>query len=109
MEKEQNMMTNEEGGKTQYTPRPIDTSREELPEELLQLAEHLAKNVHEVWARTRISQGWTYGKERDDKLKKHPCLIPYEQLTEEERTYDRNTSIETLKLIKKLGFKITRP
>ena len=70
--------------------------------------EEMSKNVHEVWAATRISQGWTYGKERNDEKKKHPCLMPYEELSEEEKEYDRNTSIETIKLILKLGFKITR-
>jgi ryanodine receptor 2 len=64
--------------------------------------------VHEVWAQTRISQGWTYGVERNDTLKQHPCLVPYEDLPEEERVYDRNTAISTLKLITKLGFKIKK-
>ena len=80
----------------------------ELPEELLPLVEKMAENVHEVWAQTRIEQGWSYGEERNDELKHHPCLIPYDELPEEERVYDRNTSIQTLKLILKLGFKITR-
>lgn len=66
----------------------------------------LAKNVHEVWAKGRVEQGWTYGEERDDTLKKHPCLVPYEDLPEEEKAYDRNTAIETLKFITKMGFKI---
>lgn len=94
--------------KKNYLPNPIDTQGVELPEELLPLVEKMAKNVHEVWAQTRINQGWSYGEERNDSLKKHPCLIPYEELTEEERVYDRNTSIQTLKLILKLGFKITK-
>ena len=68
----------------------------------------MAKNVHDVWAQTRIAQGWTYGPERDDTPKTHPCLLPYEQLPEEEKTYDRNTSISTLKLVLKLGFKIEK-
>ena len=91
-----------------YTPHPIDTKDVALPKELEALAEDIAKNVHEVWAQTRISQGWTYGEERNDAEKKHPCLVPYEELPEEEKEYDRNTSIETIKLILKLGFKITR-
>lgn len=91
-----------------YIPRPIDITDVKLPDELLELAEDMAKNVHEVWARTRIQQGWTYGKERNDSLKHHPCLIPYEELTEEEKEYDRNTVLSTLKLIYKLGFKIGR-
>lgn len=91
-----------------YIPQPIDTKEVALPEELMELVEAMAKNVHEVWAETRIEQGWTFGPERNDSLKHHPCLIPYEELPEEEREYDRNTAIGTLKLIQKLGFKITR-
>ncbi len=89
-----------------YVPKPIDTSDVELPKELEMLVEQMSKNVHEVWAETRIKQGWTYGEQRNDELKTHPCLVPYEELPECEKEYDRNTSIETLKLIMKLGFKI---
>lgn len=91
-----------------YKPLPIDTSDVVLPKELLPLVETMAKNVHEVWAQSRINEGWTYGSERNDVAKKHPCLVPYEELSEVEKDYDRNTSVETLKLILKLGFKITK-
>ena len=91
-----------------YTPQPIDTTDVKLPEELEQLVEQMSKNVHEVWAETRLSQGWTYGEQRNDELKTHPCLVPYEELPEDEKGYDRNTSIGTLKLIMKLGFKMSR-
>ena len=94
--------------KERYIPNPIDTSDIQLPEELNSLLEAMAKNVHEIWAQERINQGWTYGEKRNDVLKQHPCLIAYEDLPEEEKVYDRNTSIETLKLIFKLGFKISR-
>ena len=91
-----------------YIPHPTDTSNIVLPEELEPLVEQMAKNVHEVWAEARIKQGWTYGEQRNDERKTHPCLIPYENLPEEEKDYDRNTSISTLKLILKLGFKINQ-
>jgi len=91
-----------------YKPQPIDTTDVRLPEELEELVEQMSKNVHEVWAETRIAQGWSYGKQRNDELKTHPCLISYEELPEEEKEYDRNTSIGTLKLIMKLGFTISR-
>ena len=91
-----------------YTPKPIDTSDIVLPDDLTALAEKLAKDVHEVWSQTRMEQGWTYGEERDDQQKKHPCLVPYEDLPESEKVYDRNTSQQTLRLIMKLGFKIVR-
>lgn len=92
----------------QYTPNPIDTQNIEFPKDLTLLAEEMARNVHEVWAQTRMEQGWTYGAERNDVQKKPPCLVAYDELSEEEKTYDRNTSVETIKLILKLGFKITR-
>ena len=91
---------------TNYYPKPIDTSDIQIPEELNPLLEAMAKNVHEIWAQERMNQGWTYGEKRDDAKKHHPCLVPYEELPEEEKVYDRNTSVETLKLILKLGFKI---
>ena len=91
-----------------YIPQPIDTSDIQLPEELNQLLEAMAKNVHEIWAKERIAQGWTYGEKRDDALKHHPCLVAYENLPEEEKEYDRNTSVETQELILKLGFRIGR-
>ena len=68
----------------------------------------MAENVHEVWAATRIAQGWSYGSERNDSEKKHPCLVPYGELPEEEKIYDRNTSIETLKFIVMKGFEIKK-
>ena len=91
-----------------YTPQPIDTKDVVLPEELSELAEMIAKNVHEVWSAGRMKDGWTYGEERNDEELKHPCLVPYEELSKTEKEYDRNTSQETLKLIMKLGFKITK-
>ena len=91
-----------------YIPKPVDTSQVELSEDLLELAEKMAENVHDVWAKTRIEQGWTYGTERNDDEKKHPCLVPYDQLPEEEKVYDRNTSIETLKFIINAGFEIKK-
>lgn len=93
---------------TNYIPHPIDTSDILLPKELSPLLEAMAKNVHEVWAQTRLAQGWQYGPERNDAEKHHPMLIPYEALPDEEKAYDRNTSVETLKLILKLGFEIAK-
>ena len=78
--------------KNNYIPQPIDTKGVVLPKELSALAEEIAKNVHEVWSEGRMKEGWTYGEKRDDARKHHPCLVPYENLTETEKEYDRNTS-----------------
>ena len=91
-----------------YIPKPIDTSDVKLSEELLALTEKLAANTHDVWSVGRINQGWSYGSVRDDLKKENPCLVPYDELPESEKDYDRNTAIETLKLIIKLGYNITQ-
>lgn len=91
-----------------YTPNPADTSQVEIPVELLPLVEEMAKNVHEVWAKNRMAEGWTYGPVRDDARKQTPCMVAYEDLPESEKDYDRATSQETLKLIMKLGFVISK-
>ena len=91
-----------------YIPAPLDTSGEKLPEELMPLVEALSKNVHEVWAQSRLSEGWTYGECRDDVAKTHPCLVPYEELPEIEKAYDRNTALGTLRFIQAAGFEIVK-
>jgi hypothetical protein len=91
-----------------YTPQPIDTSDIVLSSELLELTEKIAENVHDVWAASRIADGWTYGATRNDALKQHPCLVPYDELPESEKEYDRNTAMGTLKVIEKLGFEILK-
>jgi ryanodine receptor 2 len=91
-----------------YTPHPIDTSEIVLPKELLDLTEKIAANVHDVFVKSRLEEGWTYGEYRDDIKKTNPTLIPYEELPESEKEYDRNTALETIKLITLLGYKIEK-
>jgi ryanodine receptor 2 len=70
-----------------YQPRPIDTAHFDLPDDLEGLAERLAENVHDVWAKQRIAQGWTSGPQRDDTAKRHPDLVSYSNLPESEKEY----------------------
>lgn len=91
-----------------YKPNPIDTSHVNLSHGLLELTEILAKNAHDVWAKQRMADGWTYGPERDDAARKHPDLIPYNELSTSEQEYDRKTAMETLKLIISLGYCIRK-
>lgn len=95
-------------GLPSYTPRPIDTSGVTLSPEILELTERLAEHAHEIWARQRLQDGWTHGPKRDDAEKKHPCLVPYADLTESEKQYDRNAAIDTLKAVLSLGYEIRR-
>ncbi|MBQ8001535.1 MAG: Ryanodine receptor Ryr [Ruminococcus sp.] len=91
-----------------YTPKPVDTSDVELSADLLELTEKIAENVHEVWAAGRVAEGWTYGEVRDDEKKTTPCLVPYCELPESEKDYDRNTALESIRLIVTLGYEIKK-
>jgi hypothetical protein len=92
----------------EYRPQPIDTSQVQLPREMEELTEKLARNAHEVWAQQRMADGWRWGESRDDARKLHPSLVPYEELPESEKKYDRATAMETVKAILRMGFRISR-
>lgn len=91
-----------------YNPRPADLSAVEIPPALAPLAEAIAENVHDIWARGRMDAGWTYGPARDDAAKKNPCLVPYADLPESEKAYDRETALGTIKFILAKGWRIQR-
>jgi RyR domain len=91
-----------------YTPKPIDTDEIELPEDLDDLTERLAENAHDHWALQRMAEGWRWGEARSDGAMTHPDLVPYGELPESEKEYDRKSAMETLKAILKLGYRIER-
>jgi hypothetical protein len=97
-----------ERGPKAYAPQPIDTSFAKLPDDLAHLVELLAENAHEVWAASRLAEGWRWGPGRSDKRKEHPCLVPYAELPDSEKEYDRGTALSTLKLTIALGYRIVR-
>ncbi len=91
-----------------YIPKPVDVSDVKLDEDLTELREAIAENVHDIWALERLSQGWTYGAQRDDAKKETPCMVPYSQLPESEKKFDRDMAMDTLKLLKKLGYDLVK-
>ena len=91
-----------------YEPQPINLDDISLTDDLLELREAIAENAHDVWATARKKEGWTFGPERDDTNKKHPDLIPYSSLPDSEKEYDRLMALDTIKLVKKLGFEIVK-
>ena len=91
-----------------YEPHPIDVDSIPLNGDLEQLQDAIAENAHNVWAKARIKEGWTYGKEFDDEKKEDPTIMPYTALPDSEKEYDRLTAFNTIKLVKKLGFDIIK-
>lgn len=92
----------------EYIPHPINLDDVEVEDELIELREAIAENAHEVWAETRRNEGWTYGPKRDDCKKHHPDMLPYNRLPESEKEYDRLMAMNTIKLVKKLGWTLTK-
>lgn len=101
------MVEIQEDDKT-YTPHPIDLSDIRLDNSFIELRESIAENAHENWSMLRKGEGWVYGPQRDDKRKRNPDLVPYSKLSEGEKDYDRNMAVETIKLVKKLGYEIIK-
>ena len=91
-----------------YSPEPIDTTGIALTDGQAALVEKLAAHVHDVWAAQRIADGWRFGKARDDISKSHPCLVPYDELPETEKTYDRVMVEQVIKAAVALGYRIDR-
>nr|WP_320022748.1 RyR domain-containing protein [uncultured Draconibacterium sp.] len=89
-----------------YIPNPIDTSQIDLPIELITKLEDIAKNVHDEWAKKRIDEGWKFGLTRDDNKKLHPGIRPYEELSETEKEYDKQTATSTIKMLIAMGYEI---
>ena len=94
--------------KFKYEPSPINLEDVELSEELTELQEAIAENAHEIWAKARTDDGWIYGPERNDQKQETPDMVPYCNLPEGEKQYDREMAMQTLKLVKKLGFDIVK-
>ncbi|MBO4761043.1 MAG: Ryanodine receptor Ryr [Bacteroidales bacterium] len=99
--------TKEEAAKA-YKPAPADLSDVTLPASLTELTEEIAENTHEVWSANRMAEGWTWGPVRDDAKLQHPNLLPYSELAEADKDYDRATAMNAIKLIVKMGFKIDK-
>ena len=92
-----------------YKPKPIETSGVTLSEEIRKLTELLAENNHDLWAQKRFVEGWTHGPNRNDPNKTHPDLVPYADLSESEKDYDRTTAMETLKTNIEMGYRVEPP
>lgn len=89
-------------------PDAIDTSSVVLTDDILQLTERLARHAHGVWAAERLRLGWRRGPVRDDARKEHPCLVPYDDLPDDEKQFDRNAALGTLRAILALGYRIDK-
>ena len=91
-----------------YKPTHADLSGIEIPDSIKTLAEKLARNTHDIWAQTRIAEGWKYGPERNDEKKETPCMVAFEDLPEREKLIDYNTALSAIKFVLSMGYSIVK-
>jgi DNA-binding NtrC family response regulator len=84
------------------------TRQRPLHPSLLELREQLARHAHEVWMERRAKEGWRYGRERSDRAKTNPDMVPYDALSETEKEYDREMALGTIQALRALGFEVVR-
>jgi len=90
-------------------PTSLSVSRVPLSRGISDLREVLARKVHENWARLRTAEGWRYGPKRHDGRKEHPGLVPFDELPESEKDYDRETAMESIRTLLELGYTLQAP
>ncbi|XP_067335763.1 ryanodine receptor 3-like isoform X13 [Channa argus] len=89
-----------------YKPSPLDLSDIKLTPGQELLVDKLAENAHNVWAKDRIKQGWTYGIQQDLKSKRNPRLVPYALLDERTKKSNRDSLREAIRTLIGYGYNI---
>ena len=92
-----------------YEPKSLDLTGVQIPADLINLVEQLAEITHDNWVRQRLADGWRHGQQRNDLQKEHPCIVPYEDLPESEKEYDRKISLGVIQAMLALGYRIESP
>lgn len=92
-----------------YKPAPLDLSAVELNPKMEELVDQLAENTHNVWAKERISQEWTYGLNEDVDKRRSPHLLHYSCVDEAIKIANRNTASETVRTLLVYGYVLDPP
>lgn len=66
--------------KQKYFKNNLDNNNKEI----------LAKCEHNRWNAFHFLHGWKYSKTKNKQLKHHNCLLPYKELSEDYKQYDRD-------------------
>lgn len=92
-----------------YKPAPLDLSAVTLNPKMEELVDQLAENTHNLWAKERIQQGWTYGLEEDSENLRSPHLVPYSKVDEAIKKANRDTASETVRTLLVYGYNLDPP
>ena len=70
--------------------------------------ELLARMEHDRWWADRVLDGWALNSVRNNPLKYHPDLVPYEELTEPKKQLDRDSVMQMIEILDREGYVIAR-
>lgn len=90
------------------TGKEITLPEHGLPEEYEAIREEVAASVHDAWTKEKIADGWKAADHRDAVQKLDDRLIPYNELPEEEKKYDRATAEAAIRALLSCGYEITK-
>ena len=80
----------------------------EFTESDLDKIEQMAEMEHGRWNVERLRDGWRCGKPKDENLKRHPCIVPWSELPEDIKPFDRNAVKLFPAILVKAGYEIRR-
>jgi len=89
-----------------YEPKSLDLTNVQISADLVNLVEQLAEITHDNWVRQRLADGWRQGQRRNDLQKEHPGIVPYDDLPESEKEYDRKISLGVVQAMIALGYRV---
>src|SRR4030067_861572 len=92
-----------------YEAKSLDLTNVQISADLVKLVERLAEITHDNWVRQRLADGWRHGQRRDDVQKEHPCIVPYDDLPESEKEYDRKISLGVVQAMIASGYRVESP
>jgi ryanodine receptor 2 len=92
-----------------YKPAPLDLSAGILNPKMEELIDQLAENTHNLWAKERIQQSWTYGLNEDSENRRSPHLVPYSKVDEAIKKANRDTASETVRTLLVYGYLLDPP
>lgn len=73
-----------------------------------QIAEKVAKMLHAEWLNGKVAQGWNYGTRYSTSQKKHPMLLPWEQLSSDKKDSEISRINKTFEILDSINLKIAR-
>lgn len=100
--------SNKRSAEGNYVPNPINVDEVVLPEKIAELTEYISENTHEEWAKQRLKEGWTFAPKTNKKLKQSFDLVPYCELIDSEKEYDRKMAMNTLRVLYKIGYRLEK-